>query len=235
MSERGASTCIECGGPRSRGFSRCPRCRGRAVRREWYRSRQASVAVGRSAGVTGRPVVLDTETTGLGLHSELVEIAILDADSGEVLYNAPVMPDGRIPAAASAVHGLDRRRLRGMDAKRWSVHHEAVSRILGNASRVLAYNAEFDRRLLEQTAGRFGLTLPDADWECIMLAYARGGRWAKLSEACEREGIPVTGAHRALDDARMARELLRRMEVGESFGGSPEMSCTVSRNATMKP
>ena len=161
-------------------------------------------------------IVLDTETTGLGLHAQLVEIAIVDADSGAVLYDAPVMPDGRIVAAAVAVHGLDLKRLQGMGAQRWPLHHAAVCSILASASRVLAYNASFDRRMLQQTAGRFGLTVPEADWKCVMLAYtrARGGRWAKLSEACRWEGIAVTGAHRALDDARSARELMLRLDGG---------------------
>jgi len=159
-----------------------------------------------------RNVVLDTETTGLGPYDELVEIAIVDAGSGAVLYNSLVMPDGCIPAGASAVHGLDRKRLEEMNAKRWPVHHAAVCRILASASVVYAYNAEFDRRLMAQTAGRYGLELPATDWRCIMLAYARGRRRIRLSQACRSEGIPVSHAHRALADAEMARELLLRTE-----------------------
>ncbi len=157
-----------------------------------------------------RKVVLDTETTGLGPYDELVEIAIVDAASGEVLYNSVVMPEGPIPAGATAVHGLDRKRLEALKAKHWPVHHAAVCRILANASVVFTYNAEFDRRLLAQTAGRYGLELPATVWRCIMLAYARGGRRFRLSTACRRAGIPVSGAHRALADVLMARELLIR-------------------------
>ena len=159
-----------------------------------------------------RKVVLDTETTGLGPYDELVEIAIVDAGSGEVLYDSLVMPDGRIQAGASAVHGVDRKRLEEMNARRWPDHHAAVCQILASASVVYAYNAEFDRRLLAQTAERYGLELPATDWRCIMLAYARGGRRIRLSKACRLEGIPVSDAHRALADARMARELLLRTE-----------------------
>ena len=167
-----------------------------------------------SMEVSGPRVILDTETKRIGPRDELVEIAIVDADSGQTLYTAPIMPGGRKPDEAAAVHGLNRDRLRRMDARRWPAHHETVSSILARVSRVLSYNAEFDRRLIRQTARRYGLTLPDSNWECIMLDYARGGRWIRLSEACNREGIAVTGHHRALADARMARELLLRMEAG---------------------
>ena len=160
-----------------------------------------------------KSLVLDTETTGLGAYDEVVEIAIIRADDGRALYDAVVMPDGKIPVGASAVHGLDRNRLHAMSAERWPVHHAPVSRILATASVVYSYNAEFDQRMLDQTARRYGLEMPNSRWRCIMLAYARGRRRIRLSEACWHEGIPVSRVHRALADARMARELLLRIEA----------------------
>ena len=53
----------------------------------------------------GRRLVVDTETTGLGRRSEVLEVAIIDADTGDVLYDAPVLPAGPIQRAAAAVHG----------------------------------------------------------------------------------------------------------------------------------
>ena len=162
--------------------------------------------------MSGYTVILDTETTGFGPRSEVLELAIIDADSGAVLYDSPVMPEGRIPAAASDVHGLTRAELKRMDARPWPEHHTAVCEILAGADAVLAYNTEYDRRLLEQTANRYGLALPEElSWRCVMLGYADGGRWIKLAKACKREGIAVSGAHRALADARLTRELYRRM------------------------
>ena len=76
---------------------------------------------------------------------------------------------------------------------------------------MLAYNADFDRRLLEQTAERYGLDMPVAEWRCVMRGYAEGRRSLALSEACRREGIAV-GEHRALGDARVARELVLCMD-----------------------
>ena len=163
--------------------------------------------------MSGYRIVLDTETTGFGPRSEVLELAIIDADSGAVLYDAGILPEGRIPAAASAVHGLTRAKLRALKARTWPRHHTAVCKILAGADAVLAYNADYDRRLLEQTADRYGLALPAGlNWQCVMLDYADGGRWVKLSVACKREGIAVSGAHRALADARLTRELYRRMK-----------------------
>ena len=156
-------------------------------------------------------VVLDTETTGIGKTAEIVEIAILDADTGETLYNAQVMPQGRITPGASDVHGLTRSMLGQAGATAWPENHSEVCRLLSAADQVLTYNAEFDQRLLTQTAERYGLALPSLNWRCLMIAYADGRRWFKLAEACKREGLRVSGAHRAESDARMARELWRKM------------------------
>ncbi len=163
----------------------------------------------------GQRIVIDTETTGFGPRSEVVEVAIVDAETDEVLYDGLVLPEGPIPRAASAVHGLTRAALERLGAQPWPSHHSTVARILGEADQVLAYNADFDRRLLEVTAERYGLELPGVDWRCLMRGYADGGRWVKLAEACEREGIAVGELHRALADARLARALMLSMDRGE--------------------
>ena len=160
-------------------------------------------------------IIIDTETTGTGPHAEVLEIAIIDADTDEVLYDAPVLPKGSISRAASNVHGLTRAELKRLGAQPWPRHHDKIARILREADQVLAYNADFDRRVLEATAKRYGLTLPVGNWQCLMRAYARGGRWLKLSEACAREGIDVGDVHRALADARLAHAVMLRMDLSD--------------------
>ena len=85
-----------------------------SVAREWH-------------GLLGRRDVLivDTETTGTGAGAEIVDIAIVDT-SGKVVYAEPVLPEGRIPSAASAVHGLTRSRLVAMGARPWAEHQVSV-------------------------------------------------------------------------------------------------------------
>ena len=82
---------------------------------------------------------------------------------------------------------------------------------------VLAYNAEFDQRMLRQTCERYGLPVIQAEWECVMELYAAarhrwskryGFVWCKLGEACGREAVVVDGRHEAEADAQATRLLV---------------------------
>ena len=154
--------------------------------------------------------VLDTETTGLGAHAEVVQLAILDGKSGEVLFDQDFCPETPIDAGASAVHGLDHDRLAG--APRWPELFEEVWSLLKGRLAV-AYNAPFDRRILDQTCDRYDLPRLDLAWACAMRGYARArGRRRSLRSACAAEGIPLaSGDHSALEDARATWRLIRHL------------------------
>ena len=77
-------------------------------------------------------LILDVETTGLGDSAEVVEIALLDT-AGRVVYDAPIMPQGRIPKGASDIHGLTRKRLKELGARPWPEHQAAIAEALGGA------------------------------------------------------------------------------------------------------
>jgi len=62
-------------------------------------SRQARAWLGVNA------LILDTETTGLDEHAEIVEIAVIDC-TGAVLLDTLVRPAGPIPAEAVEIHGI---------------------------------------------------------------------------------------------------------------------------------
>ena len=83
------------------------------------------------------------------------------------------MPNDNIPAEASAVHGLTRRMLERAGAPWWPDVHGRLADVLAGASVVLIYNAEFDTRVLHQTAARHGLKLPAFRTRCVMLEYAK--------------------------------------------------------------
>lgn len=165
-----------------------------------------------------RFLVLDTETTGLSASDEIVQIAILDQD-GRALLNQLVKPTIAIPAAASRIHGITDRQV--ADAPAFKAIYIRLSTALAGQD-VIAYNMEFDWRLLQQTAARYGL--PDArigKRHCAMIQYARfkglrakNGRHYrshKLVAALAQEGLRPEQAHDALDDARMTLALVRKM------------------------
>jgi DNA polymerase-3 subunit epsilon len=164
-------------------------------------------------------VVLDVEATGYSEHSEIIEIAILNP-TGAVVMEQRVLPKGRIPSAATDVHGITRQMLR--DCPRWPEIDATVRQHLAG-KRVIAYNAEYEQRLLTQTAEKWGLPSIDILGHCAMLAYAEhrgiigrdGYKWHKLVEACRYEGIPISGAHSAVADARNALALVLKMARGE--------------------
>ena len=165
-------------------------------------------------------LVVDVETTGFGKRAEVLAVAVIDT-TGRVLLDTVSLPQGPIPRDASAVHGLTRDRLRSMGARPWPEVHADVAALVGAAAAVLAWNADYDRRLLAQTAERHGLTLPAATWRCAMKAEAltRGtsgehAQFAKLGAAAARLNVPELKAHNALQDVRTTLAVLRALVGG---------------------
>lgn len=163
------------------------------------------------------PLVLDTETTGLGDDAEVVEISVIDA-GGQVLLDTLVRPTGPIPAEASAIHGITDAEV--AIAPTWAEIHEQLSELVAGRL-VIAYGADFDMRLIEQTAARHGLEWQRPSTGCAMQLYAQYNgewsdrrstwRWLKLGVAAEACGIDPAGAHRALADCRMALCVIQAM------------------------
>lgn len=155
--------------------------------------------------------VLDTETTGLGLGAEIVQVAVVDGLSGNVLLSREVRPAGaRFEVAAMTVHDLDRRRLAA--ARRWPDIYYELRPIL-DPRLVVAYNADFDRRLLDQTCDRYLLPRFRLRWDCAMVRYGDWtGRRRALRAACAKEGFAVAcGPHSASGDALATWKLIRRI------------------------
>lgn len=161
-------------------------------------------------------LVLDTETTGISKASEIIEIAVSSAE-GELIYHSYVLPKGRIPSEATAIHGITRKKIK--DAPIWPEVQAQLSKVL-EGRLVYCYNAEFDMRLMKQSAKKWGIEPLNIQAECAMLVYAelRGEKhpyrpgeykWHKLTKACRYEGLAIDNAHSALGDARMTANLLR--------------------------
>lgn len=184
---------------------------------EHIKSRQQAANWAAKLLAKGHFYVLDTETTGTGKSDEVIQIGIIDA-AGEVALETLVKPGRKIPPASTLVHGITDTQV--TDAPTFRAMYVTLSSLLAGET-VVAYNADFDRRLLEQTAQRYGLpSLRVQSWQCAMKWYAkyygrsmgRGRyRWFKLADACHHQGVPVVDAHSAVGDCQMTLSLLRKM------------------------
>lgn len=184
----------------------CPACR---------RERREAALSGAAASWIGELMqqdfaVLDTETTGLGRRDEIIEVGVVDA-AGATLVHTLVWPrSGSVPQGATRVHGLTIDDLAG--APTWPEVLEELRDAL-RGRRVLAWNAPFDERMVQQSSRVWRVRPGLPAFECAMRAYAlargvRGGR-SKLATAAAEEGV-AAGAqrHRSVDDARLTLAVL---------------------------
>jgi len=165
------------------------------------------------------PYYLDTETTGLGPQDEIIEVCLLDAD-GQVQFESLVRPTRPIPMDAVGLHGITDAMVGS--APRWVDVWPRLRDVMQGRP-IAVYNADFDARLLRQTQATHGLTeaVDTSGFFCLMLLYAhyrgewdnarRSFRWQSLETARRQVGLDLPNAHRARDDALLARALLHVM------------------------
>ena len=160
------------------------------------------------ARMSTEAVYLDTETTGLFGDVRIVEVAIVD-DAGTVLINTLVNPQIRIPADATAIHGID-----DSDVAAMPTIHDLMVHV-DDAIRdrpVVIYNASYDQRLFpgQLHAARSVLC---AMRRFKLLPFAVGNGNGTLAKAASWAGHAWTGtAHRALADALAARTVWQHLD-----------------------
>ena len=168
-------------------------------------------------------IFFDTETTGLNDDDEIVELAITD-ERGNTLYSQRFKPTQSMSAGSSRVTGITDDMLADMPT--FASEIDDIKAIFFNADQIMAYNIEFDIRLLCQTCAKYNL---NTDWiykintRCAMLMYSNyaydwysptvPSRYYKLTDACERMQIRVQNAHSAVGDCIMTANLVRAMET----------------------
>lgn len=172
-------------------------------------------------------VILDTETTGLGQDDEVIQISIIGIDGSPIL-NSMVKCDRSIPRAATEVHGITKRQLKDAPtmADLFDRIHEAT-----RGKVVIAYNAAFDGRLIQQSIGKVRTRNDSfkATFQCAMLAYSmfrgewderkNGYRWHKLK-----------GDHSALGDCKATLVLIEEMAKAELADVPNETVCEKARS-----
>jgi DNA polymerase III subunit epsilon len=182
----------------------------------WAEARTKAITWAMAAIDDPRVIYLDTETTGFGPRAEIVDIAVVNA-AGEVVLESLVQPNRRIPADATAIHGITNADVKNAPA--WCELYEDLLRVLAGR-RVIVYNVIFDRQMVNQACDRYSLPAPAADWECAMRKYAgfygnwdAGKRWyrfQKLERAVLAFGAEP-GGHRAAADAIACRAVVLGM------------------------
>lgn len=156
-------------------------------------------------------VILDTETTGLDHRAEVCQIAVLRGD-GEVLMNTLVKPRSPIPPDATRIHHITNEMVAAAPA--FPAIADELHRVLKSAGRIVIYNAEYDVRILEQSAWLSGCGV-SVDYvaapECAMNQYARWYGDRNDYRGDFRWQKPRGGDHSALGDCRATLHLLKRM------------------------
>ena len=184
-------------------------------------TRQDVITWARQVVEESEMLILDTETTGLDAHDEVIQLAIVDMQSN-VLLQTLVRPTVPVGTEARAIHGITDEVL--AQAPSFSNLYETIAVLLGNRS-VLAYHADFDRRLLAQTCTKYGLPpFEVATWDCVMERYAcfwgersQAGhdKPQSLATACMQQGIEVHGHHDAVQDCLLTLALIKAVAVAE--------------------
>ena len=184
------------------------------------RDRRLAVATARRA-TEMNAVIFDTETTGIGLGAEIVDISCVDLD-GTVLLNTLVCPTRPIPPEATKIHGICNADVEGSPT---------FDRLIGYVDELfrgrlsIAYNLDFDLRMINQSLRNRGVSTRPyqpmgniayaTHWGpglCAMRTFAqwhgawnyskKGYRWHKLDQATKLLGVEFPSPqHRAQSDA----------------------------------
>lgn len=156
-----------------------------------------------------RGVALDAETTGLDVRrARMIEIAAIHLDGGRLdrtnAFQSLIACDVEIPAAARAVHGIDRAALAG--APSFAVLHPGITAFIEGRI-LIGHTVGFDIAMLAQEVERLGLRFkPPIALDIRLLAQlAEPGLPSYSLEALGAWlDIAPQERHRALGDAMAA-------------------------------
>lgn len=169
-----------------------------------------------------RELIFDTETTGFDPLSgdRLIEIGLVEMVDRNLTgrhYHQYVNPEREVPEAAVKVHGLTTDFLR--DKPVFSDIMDEFIEFIGEDSKLVAHNAEFDMRFINWELENAGRPVVHVKRFVDTLAIARNkfpGAANSLDALCKRFG--VTNTHRTLHGALLDAEILAEVYI-ELLGG----------------
>ncbi|EEK3037562.1 3'-5' exonuclease [Salmonella enterica] len=160
------------------------------------------------------PVFLDTETTGLDAGAQALEIGLVNA-RGETIFETRLKPTVSIDPAAAAVHGISEAEL--ADAPSWPDIAQQLQHHIGRRPLII-FNADFDTRILKQTATAHNAPVSWLDTLTVYCAmrlaagyYGPTNRYGTISlaSATSQAGLNWSGrAHSAVADAVMTARVV---------------------------
>ena len=155
-------------------------------------------------GGAERVAVIDVETTGLYANDRVVELAIVTMDAGgQITDEFETLLDPSRAVGATWIHGISASMLTNAPIFEDIADHVAA-RLDGAV--IAGHNLAFDTRMLGNEFRHAGI---DVYWGSGLDTLRATG--CKLGVACAEYGVPLTGAHRALHDARATAALLTRV------------------------
>lgn len=187
--------------------------------------------------VLGRPyVVLDFETTGLGVEDRVIEIAALRIDGAQVSeFHSLCHPGRPLPPFITQLTGLTDSDLAGAPPTSEAIRRLAAE-MLADQPVLVAHNLSFDQRFLNTELGRLALPPYGGPGLCTV----RLGRLLfprlvshKLDAMLKHFAIPIGRHHRAMDDVRATTELLHVLLQRAAEAGVEPMSAMGRRGKAL--
>lgn len=163
-------------------------------------------------------LVLDTETTGVDSHAEVLQFSALWADGTEAM-NIYIKPSHTLewPRAMSVNHISPED---VADCQEMSEVKERIETLLGRAKAIVGYNLPFDLEMLRHN----GIELPserDVEFIDLMVPFAKvfgewsdyfdDYKWQKLITCAEYYGYQGDGWHDSLADTKATLHCLKAM------------------------
>ncbi len=165
-----------------------------------------------------RLIVFDFETTGLSPKNgdRVIEIGAVAIENGRLSdeFHSLIHTERKIHWAARRVHGISNKMLTGQPpaARIFPAFHRFIA-----ADPLIAHNAAFDLRFLENEFAKLGLTLENPHHCTLKLSrrYNQTLKSHKLENVARHllgdAAIADLNLHRALDDARLTAKVWLKM------------------------
>ncbi len=163
-------------------------------------------------------LIIDVETTGLNENAIVVEAAVCDTTGAQRFHSYFMLPKGaRFTRGASRVNGLTRERLKELNASDFARKWPELKALLEGANTVLAWNAEFDARMLNQTTAKHGLESDNSRFTGLLGAFRQGmpGGRHRLADIAELLRVRTKDEHTARGDIATTLAVMRMASTKE--------------------